>query len=241
MTHRCILTASNNRTLPWNPRSKYSSIHSALLQLESELGLNESLSRKITQRFTSTDGTLDHHRAAPLVLAHAIFFLCQCLLYHPYLIKQRLARLGQRTPQSFLTQTLNSCRSAASSLSRLMDDVKSLGVETLTPYYDPFYGYCTMVAGTIHTMFMNSGDPLVVETSTNAFDSSLQNLKELSYYWKSCGMMRSRLEDFRLSSERYATLVDPTVQEVRLSSDAANDLIECLDYSRMSTTPRESL
>jgi hypothetical protein len=119
-----------------------------------------------------------------------------------------------------------------------MDDVKSLGVETLTPYYDPFYGYCTMVAGTIHTMFMNASDPLVVETANNCFESSLQNLKELSYYWKSCGMMRSRLEDFRQSSDRYSSLADPTVQEVFLSSDAANDLIECLDYSRMSMTPR---
>lgn len=226
------------KTLPWNPRSKYSSIHSALLQLESELALNESLSQKITQMFTSADGTLDHHSAAPLMLAHALFFLCQCLLYHPFLIKQRLVRLGQKTPQSFLTQTFNSCRSAANSLSRLMDDVKSLCCETLTPFYDPFYGYCTMVAGTIHSMFMNSNDQLVVETANRSFESSLQNLRELSYYWKSCGLMRSRLEDFRHSSDRYATLVDPTVQEVHLSPEATNDLIESLDYSRMSTTFR---
>lgn len=226
------------KTLPWNPRSKYSSIHSALLQLESELGLNESLSRKITQLCTSSDGSVDQHSAAPLVLAHAMFFLCQCLLYHPFLIKQRLVRLGQRTPQSFLTQTLNSCCSAANSLSRLMHDVKSLGCETLTPFYDPFYGYCTMVAGTIHSMFMNSRDPMVVENANTSFESSMQNLREQSYYWKSCGMMRSRLEDFRSNSARYSTLVDPTIQEVHLSPDAASDLIECLDYSKMSTTPR---
>ena len=226
------------KTPPWNPRSKYSSIHSALLHTESELGLNDSLSGKIAQFYTTSDGSVDQHRAAPLVLAHALFFLCQCLLYHPFLIKQRLARVGQRTPQSFLTQTLNSCRSAASSLSRLMDDVKSLCCETLTPFYDPFYGYCTMVAGTIHSMFMNSSDTFVVETAKASFDSSLQNLRELSYYWKSCGMMKSRLEDFRTNSDRYATLVDPAVQEVHLTADAANDLIECLDYSRMSTTPR---
>ena len=69
------------KQLPWNPRSKYSSIHSALLQLESELGINDSLSCKITQHCTSSDGSVDQHSGAPLVLAHAIFFLCQCLLY----------------------------------------------------------------------------------------------------------------------------------------------------------------
>ncbi|KAF2114275.1 fungal-specific transcription factor domain-containing protein [Lophiotrema nucula] len=226
------------KTLPWNPRSKYSSIHSSLLHVESELGLNETLSAKIAHRFLNADGTVDQHRAAPLVLSHALFFLCQCLLYHPFLLRQRLTRIGQRTPQSFLAQSFHACRSAATSLSRLMDDVKSLGCETLSSYYDPFYGYCTMVAGTIHSMYLQHTDPLIVETATASFESSMQNLLDLSFFWKSCGMMRSRLEDFRGSSVRYTQLVDPTVHEVHLSASDANDLVECLDYSRMSTTPR---
>ena len=226
------------KTLPWNPRSKYSSIHSQLLQLESEVGLNEPLGPKIAHMCTLPDGSVDQHSAAPLVLAHTLFFLCQCLLYHPFLIKQRLARIGQKTPQSFLAQTFHSCRAAATALSRLMDDVKSLNCESLTPFYDPFYGYCTMVAGTIHSMFMSSSDPVAVDTATSSFKSSLQNLAELSYYWKSCGMMRSRLEDFSQSSDRYVTLVDPTIQDLNLSAEAATDLLECLDYSKMSATPR---
>ena len=223
---------------PWNPRSKYSLIHSSLLQLESELGLTESVSAKITHSFANVDGTIDHHRASPLVLAHALFFLCQCLLYHPFLLRQRLIRLGQRTPQSFLAQTFQSCRSAAGSLSHLMDDVKTLECETLTTHYDAFYGYCTMVAGTIHSMFLQAADPLVAEAANQSFESSIRNLAEMSYYWKSCGMMRSRLEDFRQCSSRYTQLVDATLQEVQLTQADANDLLECLDYSRMSTTPR---
>lgn len=228
----------SGKSSPWSPRSKYFAIHSALLQLESELGLNDSLSEKIARNYMSADGVVDQHRAAPLVLAHALFFLCQCLLYHPFLLKRRLAHLGQRTPQSFLTQTFNSCRAAATSLSSLMDDVKSLCCETLTTFYDPFYGYCTMVAGTIHSMFLQASDPMIVEAARISFNSSLQNLNESAYYWKSSSMMKSRLEDFHASSERYASLVDPMVQEVLLTPSDANDLIECLDYSRMSTTPR---
>ncbi|KAL5381303.1 hypothetical protein DPSP01_007294 [Paraphaeosphaeria sporulosa] len=229
---------SSGKTFPWNPRSKYSSIHSSLLQIESELGLSESLVEKITNHFTSSDGTIDQHRAAPLVLSHALFYLCQCLLYHPFLLRQRLVRLGQRSPQSFLAQIFHSCRAAATSLSKLMDEVKSLCCETLSTSHDPFYGYCTMVAGTIHSMFLQSSDPLIVNDATVSFESSLQNLLELSCYWKSCGRMRSRLQDFRDSNAKYSQLVDPAIQEVHLSSADANDLLECLDYSRMSTTPR---
>jgi hypothetical protein len=226
------------KTFPWNPRSKYSSLHSSLLQLESELSLNELLSAKIATQFMGEDGSIDQHRAAPLVLAHALFFLCQCLLYHPFLLRQRLMRLGQRTPQSFLAQTFHSCRGAATALSGLMDDVKSLQCETLSTHFDPFYGYCTMAAGTIHSIFLQASDPVVAASALASFESSMQNLTELSFYWKSCGMMRSRLEDFKSSSSKYTQLVDPTIQEVHLSSADANDLLECLDYSRMSTTPR---
>lgn len=223
------------RLLPWNPRSKYSSIHSAILQHESELGLNEPLSGKMAQH---SDGSVDQHRAAPLALAHALFYLCQCLLYHPFLLQQRLARVTQRTPQSFLAQTQNSCRAAASSLSRLMDDVKSLCCETLTTCYDPFYGYCNMVAGVIHALFLQAADPLVRDTAAASLESSLHNLKLLEVYWKSCSMMRARLDDFRNNCDRYACLVDPNLHQVELDPTDANDLLECLDYARMSTTPR---
>lgn len=37
---------------------------------------------------------------------------------------------------------------------------------------------------------------------------------------------------------KYSQLIDPTIQEVHLSPDNASDLLECLDYSRMSATPR---
>jgi len=223
---------------PWNPTSKYSAIHSAVLQLESELGLNEAVSGKIAQFCLAPDGSIDQHRAAPLAFAHALFYLCQCLLYHPFLLKQRLSEVTQRTPQRFLDQTSASCRLAATSLSQLLGDVKSLHCPTLTTSYDPFYGYCNMVAGVIHSMYLTAGDPTDREMAARSFDLSMQNLKELSYYWKSCDMMHARLEDFRANSERYAALVDPTVQDVDLSPDDATDLIECLDYARMSTTGR---
>ena len=48
----------------------------------------------------------------------------------------------------------------------------------------------------------------------------------------------ARLQSFRENSSRYALLIDPTVQIAHLSQADLADLVECLDYSRLSTTPR---
>ncbi|KAK5209495.1 hypothetical protein LTR99_007743 [Exophiala xenobiotica] len=220
---------------PWNPRSKYSALHSILLQLETNLGLHEPLNQKIIRQFTTAEGLVDQHRGAPLVFAHALFHLCQCLLYHPFLLKRRLVDLGYRAPPSFLVHSFTACRNAASALSRLMDDVKSLCCETLTTHYDPFYGYCTMVAAAVHSLFRMSSDPLIMENANTLFDSSMQNLRELAFYWRSCASMKTRLEEFHAKSIRYASLIDPAEQELQIDESDMSDLIECLDYSRMST------
>ena len=174
---------------PWSPKSKFSTIHSTLLQLESNFGLSESLTAKIRRDFTGLDGTIDQHRGAPLVFSHALFNLCRCLLYHPSLLKQRLIAVKAKAPLSFIAQAFDGCKAAATSLSKLMDEVKLLGCETLSTYDDPFYGYCTMVAGTIYALISHSRDSHVVDTSQMPLETSLRNLEELSLYWKSSSHM----------------------------------------------------
>lgn len=48
----------------------------------------------------------------------------------------------------------------------------------------------------------------------------------------------ARLESFREDSARYAVLIDPSAQVMNLSETDVADLVECLDYSRLSTQPR---
>ena len=48
----------------------------------------------------------------------------------------------------------------------------------------------------------------------------------------------TRLESFRQSSSRFATLIEPSEQLTNLCDTDVADLVECLDYSRLSTTPR---
>ncbi|CAK7202664.1 hypothetical protein SEUCBS139899_005390 [Sporothrix eucalyptigena] len=265
---------SSGKLPPWSPRSKYSALHSAVLHLESELGLNEPVATKIarcclkktsqgsTSTTTPTSGEdlreeIDSHRAAPLAFSHAIFYLCQCLLYHPFLLWQRLAGVGQRTPQSFVLHTLSACHNAARALSQLMGDIRSLQTPLLTTSYDPFYGYSNMVAGVVHVLFLEAADPGVRQAAATGYAASLENLENLGVYWKSCARMRARLHDFHTATQtalaagrpRFAHIVDPdpaalqrqqqqSPQALRLDPTDANDLMECLDYARMSTTTR---
>ena len=48
----------------------------------------------------------------------------------------------------------------------------------------------------------------------------------------------AHLKVFRENSSRYASLIDPTAQITHLSQADLADLVECLDYSRLSTAPR---
>lgn len=43
---------------------------------------------------------------------------------------------------------------------------------------------------------------------------------------------------FCQNSSRYAVLIDPSIQITQLSSSDISELVECLDYSRLSTAPR---
>ena len=240
---------------PWNPNSKFSAIHSILLQLESDFSLSDGLNDKVRLNFSNVDRSIDQQRAAPFIFAHALFYLCQCLLYHPFLLKQRLENTNTKAPSSFVTQTLDGCRNAAEAMSRLIDAVKGLGSAELSTFCDPFYGYCDMVAGTIHAIFLHSLDHSVVEASMASFESSIRSLTELSYFWKSSKHMVSpkfslillagltfyklaRLKNFRANSSRYAAILDPSARVSQFSESDIADVVECLDYSRLSTTPR---
>lgn len=174
---------STQRT-PWDPRSQFSSIYWTLLQLESNFGLGEPLVERI-QRDMVVNGTIYQHKAGPLVYAHSLFHLCQCLLHHPFLLRQRLAKLEGKAPLSFLTRALDSCKSHALSLTALIRDVKGIGFRTSAS----FYGYFNFLPGTIHALFMHSDDKSSRDAAGEAFASCVQNLQELSQHWKHASLM----------------------------------------------------
>ncbi|KAL1889128.1 hypothetical protein Sste5346_009074 [Sporothrix stenoceras] len=139
-----------------------------------------------------------------------------------------------------------------------MGDIRSLHTERLTTSYDPFYGYSNMVAGVVHVLFLEAADAGVRQAAAAGYAASLENLENLGIYWKSCARMRARLHDFHTATQtaisagrpRFAHIIDPdptTLQKhtgpqtPQIDPIDANDLMECLDYARMSTTTRRRM
>lgn len=169
--------------LPWSPTSPYASISSTLLELEHYFGLNEDPKDILKQR-CYLDGAIDGHLAGPYIYSKSLFHLSHCLLHHPFLIKQRLQALKQKAPPTFIKAAWSSCRQHAKSLTQLKD-TKNHNVLVLTS----LYGYCTMVAGTIHVLSMNDENPAVREEGKQHYAAALEFLHELSCYWKHAALM----------------------------------------------------
>jgi hypothetical protein len=172
---------------PWAAASPYAAISSTLLQLEHHFGMNESHA-DIVERRCMVNGSVDMHLAGPFIYAKALFHLSQSLLHHPFLMQQRLQRLKQRPPPSFARLAWQICRTHANSLTDL-EDIKNHNVHCLTS----FYGYCTMIASTIHVIAMNDENPTVREESKRNHQIALECLRELSCYWKHAALMEKFL------------------------------------------------
>jgi hypothetical protein len=140
-----------SRDPPWDPNSAYASITSDLLYIESQLEIGQSIGDVVCDKFTE-DGVVDQSRAGPVVFSTALFYLCHCLLNHPYLLRHRLEVSNVRAPSSFLARSFEQGRVYAQQLTSLLCDARSAGCIISAS----FYGYCAVIAGTIQALYMHS-------------------------------------------------------------------------------------
>ena len=168
---------------PWSPASPYTTISSTLLQLELHFGLNEPAMESLERRCYA-GGAVDEHLAGSFMYAKAVFHLCHCLLHHPFLLQQRLQQLKQKAPPSFLRNVWDTCRTHAKNLTDVKD-VRNHNITILTS----LYGYCTMVAGTIHILSMSDERAETRQAGLTHYKAALQFLHELSCYWKHAALM----------------------------------------------------
>ncbi|KAF7556959.1 hypothetical protein G7Z17_g1014 [Cylindrodendrum hubeiense] len=218
--------------LPWSSNSPYAAISSTLLQLEHYFGVNEDPKESLARR-CFVDGAVDQHLAGSFIYAKALFHLSHCLLHHPFLIQQRLKKLKQRTPPTFIKAAWDNCKAHAKSLTDLKD-MKNHNVVILTS----LYGYCTMVAGTIHVLSMNDESASVREEGKKHYHSALEFLRELSCYWKHAALMVNRLERFRLQCENRRQELDPCTPNASHSPRDVKALWQSVDYALLSTPTR---
>lgn len=178
-------TQTSQMGLPWSSTAPYATLSSALLQAEHYFGMNEDPAESLKQRCT-VDGVVDQLLAGSFIFAKAMFHLSHCLLHHPFLIQQRLQSGKQKAPSVFMKTAWEKCRTHAKSITDLLD-MKNQNVLILTS----IYGYCIMVAGTIHALSTNDERDHIRKESQRHYRAARESLQDLSCYWNHAALMVS--------------------------------------------------
>ncbi|KAM0350606.1 hypothetical protein ACHAPU_003092 [Fusarium lateritium] len=218
--------------LPWSSTAPYSTLSSALLQAEHYFGMSEDPKETLKQRCT-VDGAVDQHLAGSFIFAKAMFHLSHCLLHHPFLIQQRLQSSKQKAPPIFMKTAWEKCRTHATSITDLLD-MKSQNVLILTS----IYGYCIMVAGTIHALSMNDERGVIREESQKHYLAAMESLQDLSRYWGHAALMVKRLERFHSQCESRGQELSPCTTNVERTPGDVKALWQSVDYTSLSTPTR---
>ncbi|WXC60069.1 hypothetical protein SNK03_005923 [Fusarium graminearum] len=216
----------------WSSTSPYATLSSTLLQAEHYFAMDEDTMDSLKKRCT-IDGNLDQHLAGSFIFAKAMFHLSQCLLYHPFLIQQHLQSGKQKAPSIFMKEAWEKCRTHAESITKLME-MKTQNVLVLTS----MYGYCIMVAGTIHALSMNDERENVRNESKEHYSASIESLQDLSRYWPHAALMVKRLERFHNQCETRGQELSPCNSNVERPAGHVKALWQSVDYTSLSTPTR---
>ncbi|RBR15914.1 uncharacterized protein FIESC28_07116 [Fusarium coffeatum] len=219
-------------SLPWNSTSPYATLSSALLQAEHYFAMNEDTMESLQTRCT-IDGSIDQLLAGSFIFAKAMFHLSHCLLHHPFLLQQRLQSTKQKAPSIFMKTTWEKCRTHAKSITELME-MKSQNVLLLTS----IYGYCIMVAGTIHALSINDERESIRTESREHYHASTESLQDLSRYWGHAALMVKRLERFHNQCETRGQELSPCTTNVERTPGDVKALWQSVDYTSLSTPTR---
>lgn len=193
---------------PWDPKSDFASIMSDLLYLESHFDFDRPAT-EIVKQILGPGGPIKQSHAGPTIFAHAMFYLSNCLLNHPFLVRRRLELSEVKgSTTSFLSRTFASSREYATRLINLLDETSGAGLVVLTS----FYGYCAVIAGSIHGLYCHAADADIALESFQLLQKCTTFLDGLSCYWRNCSNMVGILPTVRAlaqanfeTSEKYLT------------------------------------
>jgi hypothetical protein len=173
-------SASKSRP-PWDARSNFARINGILTSFESYSDACDGNFAEILDRDFVFDGKLDDRAACHFSYAHILYHVNQCLLHHPFLIRQQLRSLEVKIPVSFLRNAVEKSKEHAVQMTTILHILQQRGCKT----YPSFYGYTAGLAGLIHRLHAN--DPHCVETwaAEANFDACAQFLDQEPVLWES--------------------------------------------------------
>ncbi|GAD93729.1 hypothetical protein NECHADRAFT_44766 [Paecilomyces variotii No. 5] len=218
-----------SRDPPWDPNSDFASISSDLLYIESQFELQNPVKELMTDN-SKGKGTVDLTTYGLAVFSRALFYLCHCLLNHPFLLRHRLDISGTRPPETFLSRSFDFGRLCAKRLTRHLRDAQAAGCRLNAS----FYGYCAVVAGAIQALYLHSTDKDIQRESIECVQLNLQTLEEVGEYWMNVSTMSDALTQFSLDTSRFSILTSTEPEIPRLDQVDQEIMWSLVDYSTMS-------
>lgn len=169
---------------PWHPKSRHATLVSDLMFLETQIKLNEPIEVAFKE-FRQSDGLTKQHAASALVSSRLLFYLCQCLVFHPFLLREFMAPAHSHAPKTFWSHAKETSRSASDDMVDLVHRANEAGCILVTS----FSGYCLTVAATIQALQATVEIPDGASPSLVRFQQCLVTLESLCKYWSSATVM----------------------------------------------------
>lgn len=172
---------SEESPVPWNSRSEFASIYNVLLTCESYSPTAiADFDTVLETESSKMAGELNHNSMLGIFcFSHALYFLSNCLLQHPFLMRHRLQSSKSPIPPSFLRNLLSASRENASRMTRLLRSLQSRRLCLASSL-----GYCAVVAGVVHRIFEHDDDAAVRESSQSLYKSTLDFLTSAPVRWQ---------------------------------------------------------
>jgi hypothetical protein len=178
---------ANKEMAPWNPQSEYAAINSTLLCYESYLDIGSPLKEYIQRDMLKLDGDVDLEPAGHVIFSRMIFHLCHCLLNHPFLLRMRVDAANAKAPITWYSAALKLGLQHAGRLSSIFGTAKEAGFTASTS----FYGYCLLVAGTIHALYTHTDNPDVLLEVMEYLNTDLRHLDDLAKHRNNANLIVS--------------------------------------------------
>lgn len=169
---------------PWDVRSRYQQVHSALLYLETELHFERPV---LEAAEIAQDGLPNSHSGALIVISYALYHLCHCLLSHASLLRQRMVFHSVNPPLSFVRRAAQDNQAHAIELSLSLGYSSTTGIAARCS----FLSYCAIVSAVIHAVNRNAQTHHIRQQSEECLEVCSQFLARNSTHWRNSGVMVS--------------------------------------------------
>lgn len=181
--------ASETR-LPWDSRSEFSRISGMLLSFESYSDACEDRFIDVLDRHFVSQGFIDEALSSHFTYSHVVYHVNQCLLHHPFLLRQHLQTFKANVPTGFLREAMLKSTEHAARLATILRALQERGCET----YPSFYGYAATLAGMILRLHAENASFLEKDDIEASYKSCLRFLEHKSVRWQSYqNMVRAML------------------------------------------------